>query len=393
MLNDLPVQAEDALLALIGLYRDDPRKTKIDLGVGMYRDDLGKTVIMRAVKEAERRLWEAQDSKAYVGPEGDLVFTELLAREVLGAGWSATNVTGVQTPGGSGALRLAAELLAYQGPRTIWVGTPSWPNHKGIFGASGLNVKTHPYFDPRTQTVLLEEMLAALNGASPCDAVLLHASCHNPSGAALADDDWNAIASVVAQRGLIPLIDSAYQGFGRGVDGDREGLQTILAACPEALVAVSCSKSFALYRERTGAIFVSSDSSDKSAKAGGVLASLARVNYSMPPAHGAEVVRTILADEELRADWVTELESMRLRLIQIRRALASTLSGRVPSMAAIAQQEGMFSLLPLSAEQVMTLRHGDGIYMPESGRINIAGLRLDQVDELGGKLLRHLAQH
>lgn len=390
MFDDLTAPPEDALLALIGLHRDDPRSTKIDLGVGMYRDDNGQTAIMQAVKEAEKRIWDTQKSKAYVGPEGDPAFLDLLAKEVLGADWNHTSVIGLQTPGGSGALRLAAELLAYQGPRTVWIGTPTWPNHNGIFSAAGLTVRTHPYFDATTQSIRVEEMLSALSGASSGDVVLLHASCHNPTGAALALEDWNAIAKVMAGRGLIPLLDSAYQGFGRGIDEDRTGLQILLKACPEALIAVSCSKSFGLYRERTGAIYASSNSGNVLPKVRGALASLARANYSMPPAHGAEIVRTILADGDLRASWYAELESMRLRIVEIRQALAGALYQQVPTMAAIASQEGMFSLLPLAGDTVMSIRHRHAIYMPESGRINIAGLRLDQVGRLASVLVPHL---
>lgn len=351
----------------------------MDLGVGVYRDETGHTPIFRAVKAAEKRLLETQDSKAYVGPEGDLVFLDHLWSLVAGDTVERSHVAGVQTPGGSGALRLAADLIARMGGRGIWLGLPSWPNHAPIFKAAGLNIATYDFFDIPSQSVTFDNVVTALEGAAPGDAVLLHASCHNPTGGVLTEAQWMEIAALAAQRNLLPLVDLAYQGFGRGLDQDVAGLRHLIGIVPEALVAVSCSKSFGLYRERTGAIFALTASASSADTVRSNLAGLARTSYSMPPDHGAAVVRTILADPELRRDWAEELKAMRLRMTGIRHTLAEGLRTRWQSLGAIAGQEGMFSMLPLTEAEVMRLRTEHGIYMPGSGRINIAGLKTAEV--------------
>jgi len=379
MFEALTRQPDDALLALIGLFREDERLGKVDLGVGVYRDETGRTPIFRAVKAAEKRLLETQDTKAYVGPEGDLVFLAHLWSLVASDTVDRSQVAGVQTPGGSGALRLAADLIARMGGRGIWLGLPSWPNHAPIFKAAGLSIATYDFFDIPSQAVMFDNLISALEGAAPGDAVLLHASCHNPTGGALTEAQWLEVATLVNERGLLPLVDLAYQGFGRGLEQDVAGLRHLLSAVPEVLVAVSCSKSFGLYRERTGAIFALTTSPQSADTVRSNLAGLARTSYSMPPDHGAAVVRTILADEALRRDWAEELESMRLRMTGIRRTLAEGLRSRWQSLGAIADQEGMFSMLPLTEAEVMRLRTEHGIYMPGSGRINIAGLKTAEV--------------
>ncbi|CCD89531.1 Tyrosine aminotransferase [Bradyrhizobium sp. ORS 285] len=383
MFERLSRQPDDPLLALIGIFKADPRADKVDLGVGVYRDEAGHSPIFRAVKAAERMIWESQDSKAYVAPEGDQGFLDLLWTMVGGKA-SPVQAAGVQTPGGSGALRLAADLIRQAGTGKIWLGLPSWPNHAGIFAAVGLEIETYPYFDVPSQTLLLDGMLEALQRAQPGDAVLLHASCHNPTGTPLGAAEWARITEVIAARGLVPLIDSAYQGFGAGFDGDVAGLRAMIAAIPEALVAVSCSKSFGLYRERTGALFAVAASEAAAATARSNLVAIARTSYSMPPDHGAAIVRTILGTPELYDDWRAELESMRERLVSLRRAFAEALGDRWSNSLAIGQQEGMFSLLPLSPAEVMALREKHGVYMPTSGRINIAGLKLADVARVAG---------
>lgn len=385
MFDALARQPDDPLLALIGLFKEDERPGKVDLGVGVYRDETGRTPIFRAVKAAERRLVETQDSKAYVGPEGDLVFLDHLWSLAGGDTVDRSHVAGVQTPGGSGALRLAADLIHRLGGRRIWLGLPSWPNHAPIFKAAGLEIATYDFFDIPSQAVLFNNVVSALQGAAPGDAVLLHASCHNPTGGVLSDVQWLEIAAIVAQRGLLPLVDLAYQGFGRGLDEDVAGLRHLIGVVPEALIAVSCSKSFGLYRERTGAIFARTGSPSSADTVRSNLAGLARTSYSMPPDHGAAVVRTILADPELARDWAEELEAMRLRITGIRQALAEGLRDRWQSLGAIAEQEGMFSMLPLTEAEVMRLRTEQGIYMPASGRINIAGLKTTEVADVVGK--------
>ncbi len=386
MFNMLARQPDDPLLALIGLFRKDERPGKIDLGVGVYRDETGATPIFRAVKAAEKALLETQQTKSYIGPEGDAAYLDLLW-SLTGGRVSGRAVAGVQTPGGSGALRLAADLLHGMGVERILLGLPSWPNHASIFKAAGLEIVSYPFFDVPSQTVLFERMVEALEGASAGDAVLLHASCHNPSGGVLTSLQWQEIAAIIERRGLLPLVDLAYQGFGRGLEEDVAGLRTLLAAVPEALVAISSSKSFGLYRERTGAIFAVAATQALADTVRSNLAALARISYSMPPDHGAAVVRGILESEALKADWIRELDGMRGRIQTIRRALAAGLQDRWPSLAAMADQEGMFSLLPLSEEEVLRLRADHGIYMPTSGRINIAGLKTSDVDAVVSKFI------
>ncbi|MEI3854129.1 MULTISPECIES: tyrosine aminotransferase [Ensifer] len=385
MFDALTRQPDDPLLALIGLYRKDERPGKVDLGVGVYRDETGHTPIFRAVKAAEKRLLETQDSKAYVGPEGDLVFIDHLWTLVGGDTVDRSHIAGVQTPGGSGALRLAADLIHQMGGTRIWIGLPSWPNHASIFKTAGLEPAGYPFFDVPTQTVLFDNMITALQGASAGDAVLLHAGCHNPTGGVITEAQWMELAAVIAERGLLPLVDLAYQGFGRGLDEDVAGLRHLIGVVPEALVAVSCSKSFGLYRERAGAIFAVTTSSSSADTVRSNLAGLARTSYSMPPDHGAAIVRLILSDADLQRDWKEELETMRLRITNIRRALAEGLRDRWQALGAVASQEGMFSLLPLTEADVMRLRNEHGIYMPGSGRINIAGLKTAEVESVIAK--------
>ena len=387
MFDALAPQPDDPLLALIGLYRADARPGKVDLGVGVYRDETGATPIFRAVKEAERRLVDTQPTKAYVGPEGDPVFLEHLWDLTAGEAGRGRAVAGLQTPGGSGALRIGGDLLVRLGVKRIWLGMPTWPNHASIFQAAGLEIATYPFFDIPSQSVLFDRMVEALSGAAPGDAVLLHASCHNPTGANLSTDQWRAVTDLIAARGLMPLVDIAYQGYGRGLNEDAAGLRMLLAAVPEMLVAVSCSKSFGLYRERAGAIYAACGNAAAVPALRSNLAALARVNYSMPPDHGSAIVSTILGDEALKADWMAEIESMRLRITAIRERLAAGLSRRWQVATTIREQEGMFSLLPLEAADVLKLRAEQAIYMPTSGRINIAGLKTAEVDDVIEKFL------
>jgi len=378
LFDGLKPQAPDALLALIGMFAADPRADKIDLGVGVYRDETGVTPVFRAVKAAERTLVETQASKSYLGPEGDIRFTDLLKPIVFGAGFDHQSVVGVQTPGGTGALRLAAELIAAAKPGgKVWLGTPTWPNHPPTFAAAHLTLATYRYFDQASQTILFDEMLAALKGAEAGDVVLLHGCCHNPTGANLTAGQWREVAALAAGRGLIPLVDLAYQGLGDGLDEDAAGLRAVLEACEDVIVAFSCDKNFGLYRDRVGALYVRAKQAARAELVLSNMLALARPNWSMPPDHGAAVVRTILDDAALAADWRDELTSMRLRIAQVRQALAA---GH-PFLAPLAHQQGMFSLLPLSPEQVGTLRKDHAVYMAGSGRANLAGLTLKTVPQ------------
>lgn len=366
----LKPQAPDALLALIKGFRDDPRPAKIDLGVGVYRDGHGDTPVFAAVKAAEARLVEQQTSKAYLGPEGDAAFTRLLAPLVLGRAVDDGRLAGVQTPGGTGALRLAAELVARAAPSaTVWVGTPTWPNHEPILQAARLAVARYTHFDVADQRLCFDETIAALSRARPGDVALLHACCHNPTGADFSPEQWRAVGRLLEVRGILPLIDLAYQGLGDGFEADAAGVRAIIETCGQALVAYSCDKSFGLYRERTGALFIAGTSARETDLAYGNVLALARANWSMPPDHGAAVVRAILESPELTADWRGELETMRQRLGHVRRQLADH-----ALLGALARQKGMFAVLPLRTAQIDELRQLHGIYMAASGRINLAGL-------------------
>ncbi|MFV3075995.1 aromatic amino acid transaminase [Niveispirillum fermenti] len=367
-------QPADALLALIGLFRNDPRSHKIDLGVGVFRDDAGKTPVMRAVKAAEHKLWESQDSKSYLGPEGNVAFARHMARLALGEVELSGRLSGVQTPGGTGALRLAAELVAATRPgATVWVGTPTWPNHPPILAAAGLKMQTYRHFDPASQTLTFDAVMDALNKAQAGDVALLHGCCHNPTGADFSLDQWKAIAATLSERGIVPFLDLAYQGLGLGMEQDAAGVRLVMGACPEALIAYSCDKNFGVYRDRVGALIVQTASAADSDRVSSNVLALARANWSMPPDHGGAVIATLLDDPALAADWKAELDTMRDRLLGIRDALAS--HGGV--LARVAEQRGMFSLLPLSPDVVKHLREDHAVYMAGSGRINIAGLSVE----------------
>ena len=386
LFGGLARQPADALLAIIGMHRADPRSDKIDLGVGVYRDPAGETPVMRAVKDAEARLVAEQPSKSYLGAEGDARFTELLAQVALGAPLANDpGVTGIQTPGGTGALRLAGELIARSGTApTIWIGTPSWPNHLPIFRGAGLEVRSHAYFDAARSELDFDACVTAVRAMPRGDVVLLHGCCHNPTGTAFTDAQWAELTALVAERGVVPLIDLAYQGLGVGLEADAAGARAMVAAVPEAVVAYSCDKNFGLYRERVGALWV------RSADAVGAvrdnLLALSRSLWSMPPDHGAACVRLILEDAALADDWRAELADMRTRINRLRALLGAA----HPALAPIATQQGLFALLPIDRAATIALRETHGIYMAESGRINVAGLREDLVERLVSALAPYL---
>jgi aromatic-amino-acid transaminase len=377
----LEPQAPDALLALIKLFRDDPRDSKIDLGVGVYRDAAGATPVMKAVKIAEAMLQETQPTKAYLGPEGDPDFLAAIQPIVFGA-QAPLDLASAQTPGGTGALCLAAALVQAARPGgRIWLGTPSWPNHRPIFEQAGLTVSTYRYFDPETQTVRFDEMMQALGQAEAGDVALLHGCCHNPTGGDLTPEQWDALAGAVARRGLVPLIDLAYQGLGEGLEPDAAGLRTTLGAVDDVLVAYSCDKNFGLYRERVGALFVRAKG--RAALVEGNILKFARAAWSMPPDHGAAVVRTILSDPALSATWRQELDGMRARLRTVRRQLAA----QIPSLSALSSQNGLFAQLPVTSGRVERLRRDHGVYMAASGRINLAGLNAKNIPQFAAALM------
>ncbi|NQE62608.1 amino acid aminotransferase [Caulobacter sp. RHG1] len=373
----LSPQAPDALLSLIGAYRRDPRADKIDLGVGVFRDDLGATPVMRAVKAAEQVLVNVQPSKAYLGPEGDIGYLDLLKPIIFGADVSH-EVFGVQTPGGTGALRLGCELLKAAKPDArVFIGAPTWPNHTQILDQLRLETVTFRHYDQRALRLDFDALMTALETARAGDIVLLHGCCHNPSGADYDLAQWAAIAETVARKGLTPLIDLAYQGLGLGLEPDAVGMRLVLAAADDALLAYSCDKNFGLYRERVGALYALSRDADTLDLAASNIRALARTNWSMPPDHGAAIVRVILESEALTTQWKGELEAMRTRVTDLRLRLAKA----VPSLAPLVSQHGLFALLPLAPAQVARLREDHAIYMAGSGRINLAGLTVTNLDK------------
>ena len=373
----LSPQQPDGLLALIGAYRADPRPSKLDLGVGVYRDERGRTPVFRAVKAAERLLVEQQQTKSYLGPEGDVAFLERLRPLVFGERAQA-DIFGVQTPGGTGALRLAAELLAAGRPGArLFIGDPTWPNHPQIFEPAGIELVRYGYFDIVSQTVRFDAMMEALATGFAGDAVLLQACCHNPTGADLSADQWDALAGLIETRGLTPVIDLAYQGLGSGLEADAGGMRRVLEAVPEALVAYSCDKNFGLYRERTGALFALTRAPANLANAASNILALARANWSMPPDHGAAIVRVILEDARLTELWTTELEAMRRRLVAVRMML----SNGTPSLVAVRKHYGMFVCPSLTPIQVNALRDQHAVYCAGSGRINLAGLTTETIPD------------
>lgn len=377
----------DAILSLMGQLRADTRPGKLDLGVGVYRNAEGRTPVLHAVKTAEQRLVDQQDSKSYLGSEGNQGFTDLMAQVVFGDLAGNPRLSGVQTPGGTGALRLGAGLVAHSGRApTVWIGTPTWPNHVAIFRDAGLQVQTHSFLAADNATVDFDAFIDALSQARAGDVILLHGCCHNPSGAGLDLAQWDALTSLVIERGLVPFIDLAYQGFGEDLENDVAGVRAMLRAVPEALVAYSCNKNFGLYRERVGALWVLSRTEAGNAIARSNLLGIARCLWSMPPDHGAAVVRLILEDEALSAAWRDELAQMRDRINGLRAALAEA----HPALAAIGRQRGMFSILPLPRDVVVGLRGSHAIYMADSGRINIAGLTLDSIPGFVDALRPHL---
>ena len=376
-LADLPPVTSDSLLKLIALADADPRPEKIDVGVGVFRDAVGHTPILKVMKEAEQRLVDTQVTKAYLGSAGDKRFAELLRPILLGHHASDDRILGLQTPGGCGALRLGFELIATANPEArVLVGTPTWPNHPPIINAVRLGLTEYPYYERGQGAIRFEDMIAALEASEPGDVALLHGCCHNPTGADLNEGQWREVVRVVCDRRLTPLIDIAYQGFGRGLDEDAFGVRLMLDACDEVIIAQSCDKNFSVYRDRVGSLWIKTGSVDASKTAMAHVHQRAREMWSMPPDHGAAAVHIILEDPELHARWLVELTAMRDRINSVRQRIASA----DQRLAFIGRQFGMFSMLPLSKEQVLKLREDHAIYMADSGRFNVVGMGDGQID-------------
>ena len=376
MLNRLSPQAPDALLALIRLHAADPREHKIDLGVGVYRTEEGATPVFAAIKAAEQRLVDTQDSKSYLGPEGDTGFVNALMPYIFGADPTmGGRIAGMQTPGGTGAVRLALALAQKAGVKRVHLGVPSWPNHAQIIADLGLELVTFDHANP-DGSANLDAVLAAINGAGAQAAVLLHACCHNPTGIDYTHDQWDAIADAFAVSGTFPIIDSAYQGLGQGLEEDAAGMRAVLTKVPEAFVAYSCDKNFGQYRDRVGAFYILGNGQDELDTAFSNANALARACWSMPPDHGGAAVRIILSDPGMTKMWLGELDDMRARMRAVRDALAAAgRAGRI-DLTPLAAQNGLFAMLPVTKEEVATLREDHAIYMAASGRINIAGLTM-----------------
>ena len=385
MFETLQALSPDAILGLMAMFRDDPRAQKIDLGVGVYRDEQGNTPILKTVTEAERRRFATETTKTYIGPPGTPGFNELVRKLMFGGNHVVVKdqrVAGVQTPGGCGALRVGAELIKRARPdATIWVSDPTWANHVPLLGSAGIKIETYPYYNKDTHALNADAMLSALAKIPSGDLVLLHGCCHNPSGVDLKPAEWQAVARICNERGLLPFIDLAYQGLGDGLDDDAAGLRIMAEACPELIVASSYSKNFGLYRERVGALQIVTSSSAAVSVVQSQLDSVVRTSYSMPPAHGAAIVEIILGDEALNLAWVQELDEMRDRINGLRNALAERLgSATGQDFSFIRKQRGMFSFLGISPEQVSRLQKECGIYVVGSSRINVAGINNANVD-------------
>ncbi len=382
MLEHLKEQPADKILMLMQSYREDPRENKVDLGVGVYKDASGNTPVMRAVKAAEKRIWEDQTTKAYTGLAGDPAYTSGMIDLVLSGAAPKERIAAVATPGGTGAIRQGLELIRRAAPdATVWVSAPTWPNHPSIIKFLGMKMGEYRYFDDATRGVDFSAMMSDLSGISTGDVVLLHGCCHNPTGANLSDAQWDEVIALLKENGAVPMVDIAYQGFGDGLDADGAATRKVAAAMDECLIAASCSKNFGIYRERTG-ILIAIARDDKEAKiAQANMNFLNRQNFSFPPDHGARIVSTILGDPALRADWEAELEEVRLSMLGLRQQLADELRQLSNSdrFDFIAHHRGMFSQIGTTPEKVETMRQNNGIYMVSDSRMNIAGLNAETV--------------
>lgn len=382
MLTNLKMRPGDKILELMAKYRDDPRPTKIDLGVGVYKNAKGQTPIMRAVKAAERKILDEQETKSYVALAGDPAYGDALVDLLLDGSVARDRVATLAAPGGTGALHQTFELIQMANPDArIFVSDPTWPNHVTMLNYLGVETVTYRYFDRETRGVNFEGMLADLATGKPGDVVLLHGCCHNPTGANLNLTQWQAVVDVLNAKGLIPMIDIAYQGFGDGLQEDAAGTRLVASSVPECLIAYSCSKNFGIYRERAGLVMAVSEQAKDTPITQVNLNYTNRQNYSFPPDHGARIVSTILNDPALRADWANELEETRKSMLGLREQLAGELQRLSGSdrFGFIAQHRGMFSQIGTTPEKVEVLRADHAIYMVSDSRLNVAGLNTTTV--------------
>ncbi len=390
MFQSLKEQPADKILALMQKYKEDPRESKIDLGVGVYKNAAGLTPVMRAVKTAEQQLWERETTKSYVGLVGDPQFSDVMVDLVLSDSVARGNVAAAATPGGTGAVRQAFELLKMANPDVrVFVSDPTWPNHLSILKYLDLPVVPYRYFDSETRGVDFAGMMEDLADARSGDVILLHGCCHNPTGANLNISQWQEVVDFLNKTGATPMIDIAYQGFGDGLQEDAAGTRLVASSVPETVIAASCSKNFGIYRERTGLLMVVSHDATAKGLNQSTLAFLNRQNFSFPPDHGARLVTMVLSDPALRADWATELEEVRLSMLDLRTQLASELQRLSGSdrFGFLAQHRGMFSRLGASAEHVEKLRADHAVYMVGDSRMNIAGLNSATVPVLAQAII------
>jgi aspartate/tyrosine/aromatic aminotransferase len=385
LFESLQMMPADAILGLIAEHREDPRANKIDLGVGVYRNAAGDTPVLDSVKMAEHRLLDTQTSKSYIGTAGDPAFNAAMQAMTFADSAPDDRLVTIQTPGGSGSLRVAAGLLLRAcADTTVWVTEPTWANHVPLLGGAGLQLKPFPYYDAKRHVIEIDAMLDALRTAPKNDVVLLHACCHNPSGLDPTEDEWLAIADIIVERELVPFVDSAYQGFARNIDDDSFIIRHLAARVPEMIVSNSCSKNFGLYRDRVGTISLLSADAAISGVMSSQINNYVRTLYSVPPDHGAAVVSMILNDDALRAEWLTELNAMRDRLNDMRVLLHSELQQKAPDhdFSHLVRANGMFCFLGISADQVARMKQDFGIYMVNSSRINVAGITPENVSHL-----------
>ncbi|MDF9389630.1 aspartate/tyrosine/aromatic aminotransferase [Vibrio sp. 1151_11] len=377
MFSHLPTPTLDPILSLSVAYRNDPRSEKVDLGIGVYRNSQGETPIMRAIAKAQEHVIATQTTKSYVGLAGCEEFNQSMVNLLLSGTSVLDRVAAIQTPGASGALRMLGDLMHVAQPETtVWITDPSYVNHKPVMEAAGLKVKYYSYFCRETKQVDTARMLDDLSQAGPKDVVLIHGCCHNPTGADIDFAAWQAITSLAQKNGFIPFVDVAYQGFGEGLEEDVKGLRFMANNVEEMLITTSCSKNFGLYRERTGAAIVVGKNAQDVANAKGKLLTLARSTYTMPPDHGAALVKTILQNQALTAIWKQELSEMQQRLLNLRQTLCNHLRNQhnTSQFDFIESHKGMFTVLVFTPEQMAQLRDQYGIYGVGDGRINIAGL-------------------
>jgi aspartate/tyrosine/aromatic aminotransferase len=388
MFDRLEKAPPDPILGLTVAFREDPRPDKINLGVGIYKDETGETPVMKSVKKAEQRLIEQERTKNYLPIDGEPAYGKAVRQLTFGKGHSLVDsgrAVTMHTPGGTGGLRVATDLLKRFAPKaTMWVSDPTWANHNQIFEAVGFPVKTYPYYSATTQSLDFDGMIRTLASAAEGDIVLLHGCCHNPTGLDPSFEQWKKIGEVMQARQLFPFVDFAYQGLARGIEEDAEGVRILSEACSEMVIINSYSKNFGLYRERTGAMIIVGDTKEKADTALSHAKQIARTSYSNPPSHGGAIVTTIVNDEKLHAEWLREVAEIRDRILEMRNLFVETLKAKGVSkdFSFIKSQNGMFSFSGLDKVRVEKLKTVYGVYIVGSGRINVAGMTKDNMDRL-----------